>query len=1295
MRTVPGTRWIPGLLLVVLAALGAVVGSGGAGAQDGGASEVEGRIVVRPWVDDDGELTRVEFGFRPGWGEDVRGGGDGPDDLFPPKRFLTQRLIDGSAGRWLRSSEILIPDAEGAETGVRGRIIARAEVDDDGELTRIGFGFRPAWGEDVRGEESGADDIFPTNRFLTRRLIDNSAGKWLRSSLIAVPAERPEETTEPSEGEANETGEVSVDGGSATAADGATIVVPAGAAAEGAEITARVVPEEALPPLPPGGTERLDTWDFEVEGGLTGEVTLSLPLPDEDETWFLGHYDGEHWYVEPFRVEDGMIVVQTDSLSVWGFIKDVPILGDVAEGAEYVGRQIVTGVKAIGEGIWDGITWTVDWAAEELGLKEPIVCNNPDDSVSVTNPAGGNLVDRIVGVYLKGCAQQTANGPLLLARNPRHIWFEVRPISGGAEHATSVDLYKWLSSHDEGTLLAPGAIGDWRPTRDGIVRLNAEMTWTAAGMTVFFDPLKQMIEAAIDFALPTSALTKLVSVLLRSDELTQALAQWNRGNRTAALRTAAGVIGSTVMRDALIDLIIAAVQNAGQSIKKATLIKLYAAAKVGEFLVKRVQAGVEFFKVLVANDEDRLGTVAYTVPRSVCWGGDITEGTVNGRWNHACQSERLDGSYARYHRFELDEAQEVTLALDSSRRFAVYVSPGTTRTTRPVITTTDLSDSVRRELEAGVYTIEVVARGAGQTGTFELRVELAGAQDGEPDGGDEQPTTDESRFAAVSAGVGHTCGLRETGAVECWGDNEEGQTDAPAGRFSAVSAGWAYSCGLRETGAVECWGRNEYGQTDAPTGRFSAISAGWQHTCGLRETGAVECWGRNYDGRADAPAGRFSAVSAGWAYSCGLRETGAVECWGANRYSRRDAPAGRFAAVSAGSSHACGLRETGAVECWGVNAFGETDAPGGRFSALSAGGRYACALRDSGAIKCWGSNRSGQTDAPTGRFSAVSAGGGHTCGLRETGAVQCWGNNGNGQADAPAERFSAVSAGWGHTCGLRETGAVECWGLNEEGQADAPAERFSAVSAGYGHTCGLRDSGAVECWGDNLLGNTDAPSGRFSALSAGGIYTCGLRETGAVECWGSNSYGRADAPAGRFSAVSAGGSHTCAIREAGAVECWGLNDFGQTGAPAGRFSAVSAGGDHTCGLRETGTVECWGRNSLGRTDAPAGRFSAVSAGSAHTCGLRETGAVECWGANDDGQADAPAGRFSALSAGGRYACALRDSGAIKCWGSNRFGQTDAPAGRFSSVSAGDGLTCSLRETGAVECWGGLVTRIAP
>ena len=89
-----------------------------------------------------------------------------------------------------------------------------------------------------------------------------------------------------------------------------------------------------------------------------------------------------------------------------------------------------------------------------------------------------------------------------------------------------------------------------------------------------------------------------------------------------------------------------------------------------------------------------------------------------------------------------------------------------------------------------------------------------------------------SGFVAVSAGDSHACAIRAgSGAIECWGNNtgyqwneetgesEEiitGQTDAPAGSFTAVSAGNGHACAIRDTGAIECWGYNEYGQTDAP-----------------------------------------------------------------------------------------------------------------------------------------------------------------------------------------------------------------------------------------------------------------------------------------------------------------------------------------------------------------------------------------------------------------------------------------------------------------------------------------------
>ena len=244
-------------------------------------------------------------------------------------------------------------------------------------------------------------------------------------------------------------------------------------------------------------------------------------------------------------------------------------------------------------------------------------------------------------------------------------------------------------------------------------------------------------------------------------------------------------------------------------------------------------------------------------------------------------------------------------------------------------------------------------------------------------------------FVAVSSGNRHTCGLGTNGAVECWGDNDDGQTNAPAGVFTAVSAGGLHSCAINETSrAVECWGNNEEGQTNTPPSvaivggitigdSFTAVSAGGFHSCGIRYGGTVDCWGRDNHDQTAAPEGNFADVSAGGLHTCGLAKPaslsagirshgGAVECWGDNTYGQADAPGGNFVAVSAGEFHSCGIESGGTVECWGDNPWGQTDAPPDTFTAVSAGGFHTCGVTPSDTVKCWGLNTYGQTNPPTG-----------------------------------------------------------------------------------------------------------------------------------------------------------------------------------------------------------------------------------------------------------------------------------------------------------------------------------------
>ena len=116
-------------------------------------------------------------------------------------------------------------------------------------------------------------------------------------------------------------------------------------------------------------------------------------------------------------------------------------------------------------------------------------------------------------------------------------------------------------------------------------------------------------------------------------------------------------------------------------------------------------------------------------------------------------------------------------------------------------------------------------------------------------------------FTAVSAGFEESCGVRVDGTIICWGDppavRDRFQTrrtsrfidprlairrvDRPA--FVAVSLAEFYTCGLRDDGSVDCWGESFGGLRKTPTGPFTEIATASDFACGLRGDGTVICWG--------------------------------------------------------------------------------------------------------------------------------------------------------------------------------------------------------------------------------------------------------------------------------------------------------------------------------------------------------------------------------------------------------------------------------------------------------------------
>ena len=330
-------------------------------------------------------------------------------------------------------------------------------------------------------------------------------------------------------------------------------------------------------------------------------------------------------------------------------------------------------------------------------------------------------------------------------------------------------------------------------------------------------------------------------------------------------------------------------------------------------------------------------------------------------------------------------------------------------------------------------------------------------------------------FIAVTAVGGHTCAIRENGAIECWGFASWVGTDAPEGSFTAIDIASGHACAIRDTGDLACWGPDLRGTVvgGAPfkeayaaqagsviavgVGRGSAGPGIGYHTCVIAamfagantaaDTGEIECFGRTIGSwvRGDqVPSGRFRAISSAAEGVCAIRDTGELACWGGRYqagaidavighpqgyvYSISGPPPGRFIAVSAADVYTCALRESGEIACWG-DGFTEVDgkaqdeavwsymgslAPAGSYSAISAGHSRACAINASGELACWGETGEnwGRPDAP----------------------------NPGGQLYAPEGSYTAVSVGSDHACAIRTNGAIECWGSNYYGQATPPTE---------------------------------------------------------------------------------------------------------------------------------------------------------------------------------------------------------------------------------------------------------------
>jgi alpha-tubulin suppressor-like RCC1 family protein len=547
----------------------------------------------------------------------------------------------------------------------------------------------------------------------------------------------------------------------------------------------------------------------------------------------------------------------------------------------------------------------------------------------------------------------------------------------------------------------------------------------------------------------------------------------------------------------------------------------------------------------------------------------------------------------------------------------------------------------------------------------------------------------------VTLGDLHTCVVLDTGGVQCWGNNDNGQlgngttvtttTPVVVSNLSAVrqlSAGGSFTCALVHGGTVRCWGLNGNGQLgDASTTDSlvpvtvsgltgaKAVAAGGFHACATTSSGTVACWGHDGMGQlgdgplpdgtpdpSDNPPGTASSVP--------------VAVQGI-------AAADSAVAVALGEFHSCAVLASGAVRCWGHNGFGQLgdgttidrassvpvvglpDPASNPAVAITAGSSHTCVLLDDDTVRCWGANDYGQLGHKTAERPASEQPDDVLVALMVPSptplTVQVDSDVDPGADDlADLDGVTALSAGQYHACALTSGGTVRCWGQNQRGQ--------------LGHDW----KPLTDEWEDSVYAWPVAGLAGIDAVGAGGFHSCALDGT-SLSCWGYDFFGQL------------GGYLPSNPRP---VAVTALTGAGEPAAPQ-----VSAGTGFACALLDGVAQDqpaCWGDNTDGRLGSGSGALdsqirqlvagiaqaSALDAGNGHACGLPlGSSTPQCWGAGGSGQlgdggtsssnvpvAVSGLGDASQVSAGGGsgsstgHTCAVRSGGTVVCWGENGSGQ---------------------------------------
>ena len=642
-------------------------------------------------------------------------------------------------------------------------------------------------------------------------------------------------------------------------------------------------------------------------------------------------------------------------------------------------------------------------------------------------------------------------------------------------------------------------------------------------------------------------------------------------------------------------------------------------------------------------------------------------------------------------------------------------------------------------------------------------------------------------WSTVSAGGAHSCAVTTSGVAYCWGSNIDGQVgdgtsgsmrtvpftvyDTGTTKWAMVSTGGRHTCGVTQTGSGYCWGYNGSGQLgdgsstpmEKPTlisgFQWSSISSGDSHTCGITIAGIAYCWGANGMGQlgdgtttpSSAPTAvggndRWRSISSGYQHTCGVNTLGQAFCWGAAVNGQVGDGSAAVALVpttvdrSVATASGSGQTFTAYVTLSGItgngtasatftlgltSSTGVVDASGNALSATIAGTRQSYILDNATGVA-----PSVTTISRVGTASRIDA------------------------QTVPSFKvvFSkpVVGVGAGSFYVARGPGIVGSPAVASVSPGQSVATTTFTVSLSTASVSG--DGGAGSTVGLGVSPSSTIADLVGTALSSpdpSGVNQAFILDNVKPSLVSIVPKASAGFPAGVPVPTTGVPSPEFAVTYSEAVSGVATGSFvlepgaGISGTPTltatkVTFTSISSGADHSCAVTSVGTAYCWGANDRGQlgdgTSVSRNEpvlvtgelvWASLTAGSQFTCGVSTTGSAYCWGANDSGQlgdgtfTDRPSpvsvsttATWTSVTAGSAHACAVTASstfsaaGLAHCWGRNSSGQLGdgtttvrtAPTAvsttrHWAMVSAGGDHTCGLTATvsgtleGTALCWG--------